>query len=185
MIKGKEKNMDILKKKATWLHRAVDKLFIEEIHIVKEIENDIESFCRWNAAEEGNIPCVLTEDGKLYISTEGKPYIYANMTCKGMFENMRNISVIDGLERLNTSFVVDMQHMFDTCGTDSWKVRILGLKDWNVSGVKDMSYMFYHCGMHSTDFTIDEISQWNVQERVQNSGFRDGTQCFNEPNWKL
>ena len=134
--------------------------------------------CDWNIDDDG----VLTISGgvggstEFIDSTDYSPYstapwyqyknkikkinIEGNITfteptkLAGLFYDCTDLSEINGLEKLDTTNVTSMKHMFDYC----WKLTTLDLSNFNTSNVTDMSYMFYHC----EGLTILDLSNFNT-----------------------
>lgn len=139
---------------------------MDKIHIVKHLPTDKEIVYRCDIAEEGTIPCVITDTKEMYISTEGSDHIYANRDSSFTFSGFFDASRIDGLELIDTSNVENMNSMFLAFGSNyTGPVRISGLEHWDTSNVRDMTAVFECVGLISNSFDMD-VSNWNVSNVV-------------------
>lgn len=77
------------------------------------------------------------------------------------FYGMENLTTITGLNHLNTSEVVNMSSMFDSCK----KLTSLDLSNFNTSKVTNMSHMFRYCSL----LTSIDLSNFNTS-KVKNMG---------------
>lgn len=59
----------------------------------------------------------------------------------GWFRDMVHLQQIDGLEKIRTHHVTDMNHLFAGCG----KLAEVNIEAWDVSDVADMTGMFEDC----------------------------------------
>lgn len=59
----------------------------------------------------------------------------------GWFRDMALLQQIDGLEKIQTHHVKDMNHLFAGCG----RLTQLNIGNWNVSNVEDMTGIFDGC----------------------------------------
>ncbi len=62
-------------------------------------------------------------------------------SCYGWFDEFLFLTVIEGIENLNTSDVTNMVSMFADCN----QLTSLDLSNFNTANVTNMSYMFYGC----------------------------------------
>ena len=80
---------------------------------------------------------------------------YTDFSCTAYwFYGCSNLSAFDGLEKLDTSNVTDMSHMFDGCSS----LTNLDMSKLNTANVTDMNSMFSGCSSLTTIFSNDE---WN------------------------
>lgn len=78
----------------------------------------------------------------VYVLTEVEEApIYANADSGYMFYNMKGITSIEGLDKVDTSSTTDMQGMFEECK----KITTLDVGDFNTSNVTTMYRMFWNC----------------------------------------
>ena len=103
-----------------------------------------------------------------------------------MFRNCPSLKSVIGLERLDTTNVIDMSGVFENChglrnldlhwSTINVKdmkylfsncqslVKVEGLPNWNTKLVRDMSFMFNECPLLNP---IPKISTWNTENVVK------------------
>ncbi len=115
--------------------------------------------CEWNLDEDG----VLTISGGVAESLSngapwGNEYSFCqqikeikiigditfdgdNISLYGLFESCGNVTQIEGLEKLDTSKVTNMDNMFFGCTN----LKELDVSGFDTSGVTDMSGMFAYC----------------------------------------
>lgn len=62
-------------------------------------------------------------------------------SANSMFYNMSSLSLINGLEYLNTENIKDMSKMFSVCKS----LESVNLSKFNTTNVSNMQYMFYQC----------------------------------------
>ena len=74
-----------------------------------------------------------------------------------MFNDLYNLTTINGLEYLNTSNVTDMSYMFSGCSL----LKTLDLTSFNTENVTYMLYMFAYCNLLSNIYCNDN---WNTHE---------------------
>ena len=74
-----------------------------------------------------------------------------------LFHGFSNLSEIVGIEHLNTSLVIEMAHMFDSCSS----LTSLDVTNFNTSNVTDMSGMFNFCSS-LTDLDVSHFNTSNV-----------------------
>ena len=91
-----------------------------------------------------------------------------------MFEGLKYLTTINGLEYLNTSNVTDMSYMFNLCNS----LQTLDLSNFETSNVTDMSYMFNECSSLNTIYCNDDWDQPNIlnSDKIFFS-------CVNLPNY--
>jgi hypothetical protein len=76
----------------------------------------------------------------------------------------------------NTSFVTNMDNLFEGSGFSSFHLPNYDLNDWNVSNVTSMRKMFHgHCGFNSP------IDQWDVSRVRDMNEMFSGAVRFNQP----
>ena len=100
----------------------------------------------WDVSESGteNVMAyaVQNKDGKTYtIYIQGDGTIIANENSSELFGGFGNLVSIEGLELLDTSKVINMSYMFESCE----KITNLNLGNFDTSNVTDMNGMFYNC----------------------------------------
>ncbi len=129
---------------STFLGHTLDRSKVETITLLnkKEVpENAIDSWDVSDAGNESIMAYLLDEDNnglyELYIGQNGG--INLNADASYLFCNFKNATSIKGIEKLDTSHVVNMGSMFCYCNS----LVELDLNSWNTSKVTDMSLMFY------------------------------------------
>ena len=60
---------------------------------------------------------------------------------KSMFKNLTSLTVIEGIEKLYTGEVTNMESMFENCS----QLKQLDMIDFNIAAVTNMNRMFYSC----------------------------------------
>lgn len=150
----------------TWLENRVNKMAIKEIHFVKQLPEKIKICDEWNptVSENGLAKAVLTNDNKLYISTEGNECVYANKDSFIVFAGARQCHTIDGLELLDVSNAKNLCGMFFDVGSKAKKLKISGMENWDTSNVESMSLMFDSTGAEAIEWNIGDISKWNTSK---------------------
>ena len=82
-------------------------------------------------------------------------------SCYNWFNGCTNLTVIDGIDNLNTSNVTNMKGMFSGCRG----LKSLDVSHFNTEKVTDMSSMFYSCsGLKSLDvshFNTENVTRMN------------------------
>ncbi len=78
------------------------------------------------------------------------------------FHENKNVSLITGLENIDTSNVTTMANTFSQTGYDSPSLTLSGLDNWDTSNVTSMSSLFFETGRNSTSWDIGDLSAWNV-----------------------
>ena len=100
--------------------------------------------------QDGSVMAYLVENGTLedywtgdmivaydmYIQSNGK--VYANYDSSWLFGLFTNLTEINNLQNLDTSYVTNMSDMFDNASS----LTALDLSHFDTSNVTDMSYMF-------------------------------------------
>ncbi|WEV72432.1 BspA family leucine-rich repeat surface protein [Bifidobacterium sp. ESL0790] len=71
----------------------------------------------------------------------GKVVFPAGSRSQGLFENMSQLRAIDGLDRVDTSYMTDMSDMFSHCSS----LASLDVSHFDTSGVTDMENVFAGC----------------------------------------
>ena len=82
------------------------------------------------------------------------------------FEECENLTAINGIEKLDTSLVTNMEYMFDTCES----LEEVDVSGFDVSHVTNMRYMF---GDYSELTTLD-VSAWDVSSVKNMTGLFSG-----------
>ena len=124
-------------------------------------------------------------DNPAWINTQGNGQImevefdesfkdFRPNTCYSWFKDCGYLTTIIGIENLNTSQVVDMDKMFDSCT----RLTSLDLSGFNTSNVKYMQHMFHACSSLTTIWVGDG---WSVGQVELSSYMFDG--CTNLPNY--
>ena len=104
-----------------------------------------------SANQDNSVMAYLVENGTLedfwtgdtivaydmYIQSNGK--VYANYDSSWLFGLFNNLTVINNIQNLDTSYVSNMSDMFDSVSS----LTALDLSNFDTSNVTDMSYMFY------------------------------------------
>lgn len=83
-------------------------------------------------------------------------------TLTGWFEDMRNLTVINNMQYLNTSQVKYMYRTFHNCTG----LKFLNLSTWDTSNVIDMSSIFYNCNQ----LTSLNLNDWDTG-KVENMSY--------------
>lgn len=78
----------------------------------------------------------------------------------GWFRGMVHLQQIDGLEKIQTHHVTDMNHLFADCG----RLAEVNIDSWDVSNVEDMTGIFQGCT------ALSELPDWYQQTEVDNLG---------------
>ena len=78
------------------------------------------------------------------------------------------------LSYLNTSKVIDMNHMFYQTSVNSEDMELIGLDNWDTSNVTNMSYMFSGSGKNATTWNIGNLDNWDTSN-VTNMSYMFGT----------
>ncbi|MBO1299557.1 MULTISPECIES: BspA family leucine-rich repeat surface protein [unclassified Enterococcus] len=81
---------------------------------------------------------------------------------QGLFIGLRNLEIIENIDRMDVSNVENMQLMF----SDTSNLRELDLRNWDTSNVTDMSGMF----QNASSLVQLDISSWNTS-KVTNTSF--------------
>ena len=159
---------------STFLGHTLDRSKVETITLLnkKEVpENAIDSWDVSDAGNESIMAYLLDEDNnglyELYIGQNGG--INLNADASYLFCNFKNATSIKGIEKLDSSLLVNMVSMFCYCNS----FVELDLNSWNTSKVTDMSLMFY-MGIESsvksalTKLSISKFDTSNVttMERI-------------------
>ena len=76
---------------------------------------------------------------------------------------LSNMTVIEGLENLNTANVTKMQNMFDGCSS----LKVLDLSSFNIDKLTSCWMMFYGCSSLTTIFCSQD---WSVSPALVGSG---------------
>ena len=109
----------------------------------------------------------------MFIGQDGG--VIANPDSSYAFASYINVSTFN-LEKLDTSYVTDMNHMFASSSENVDDFRLIGIDKWDTSNVEDMSFMFYYLNYldyqnpPTTSFIIDDIGNWDVSN-VTNMSF--------------
>lgn len=151
----------------------------------------ISSFKRANKAEyeaaQNNELTIQTAsvsgDAATYMWFEGNTIYYyseannviLNKNSSQMFEGMKNLVNVSGLENINASFAENMFAMFRDCLklTD-----ITPLQKWNVGNVTSMRYMFASNNLPNNRMTLSNITplqKWNTQSVTDMASLFRGT----------
>ena len=152
----------------------------ESITIVDSNEVPANAFMSWDASEEqnGSIMAWYLDTNnnyklELFIGQDGG--VIANPDSSYAFASYINVSTFN-LEKLDTSYVTDMNHMFASSSENVDDFRLIGIDKWDTSNVEDMSFMFYYLNYldyqnpPTTSFIIDDIGNWDVSN-VTNMSF--------------
>lgn len=81
---------------------------------------------------------------------------------KAMFKNLTSLTVIEGLEKLYTGEVTNMESMFENCS----QLKQLDMIDFNIAAVTNMNRMFYSC---SSLESICCNEDWSMGNKVTTS----------------
>ena len=150
-------------KQDTWYKGITDKGTITKITFMDSYKSTGSETEIWNADTEnkGTIKCYVIGT-ELIIAGNGNGKIYANEDSSCMFFNINwsvdsqfsRLQVINNLNLLDTTRIVDMNAMFLGCQS----LKNIDVSKWNTSNVINMNAMFLNC--YSLE-TID-ISNWNI-----------------------
>lgn len=99
--------------------------------------------------EKQNVKRIIFE-GNVYLP-ENSSWLFTGLG--NNLDGTSGLVEIKNADRLNTTNVKDMSHMFD--GLSS--LKSVDVSTWDVSGVMDMSYMF-----HNTGLAVIDVSNWNT-----------------------
>lgn len=78
----------------------------------------------------------------------------------GWFRDMVHLKQIDGLEKIRTHHVTDMNHLFAGCG----RLAEVNIDGWDVSGVTDFTGIFEGCA------ALTKLPSWNILENEDSFG---------------
>ncbi len=92
-------------------------------------------------------------------------------SCYGWFHEFEHLTVIEGIENLNTSNVRDMAFMFCNCE----KLTSLDLSNFNTAKVKQLFFMFYGCEKLRTIYVGDG---WRLSDMAQEISENVFNGCF-------
>ena len=101
----------------------------------------------------------------MYIQTDGK--IYANYDSSFWFSYLINLTEINNIENLDTSYVTNMSGMFSYMES----LTILDLSHFDTSNVLDMSYMF----AYMSSLTTLDLSSFDTSNVTNMSGMFGGS----------
>ena len=120
--------------------------------------NVIES---WDIGEHqnGDVMAYITQNNddntmyNLYIQGDGS--LYANPNSSYLFNRLYSVDSINGISKLNTTKVTNMNYMFSNTGSLSDRLTLDLGNNFDTSKVTDMNYMFFGTGYSSTEFKLD------------------------------
>ncbi|WP_459576894.1 BspA family leucine-rich repeat surface protein [Companilactobacillus alimentarius] len=121
------------------------------------------------------------------ISIDGNVILPANSSWlfTGIGNNTNGISGITEIkngERLNTSNVTNMSHMFDGLGN----LTVLDVSTWDISHVSNMSYMFSDTGLSLIDVsTWDTGNVLNMRHMFSADNTTSNLQQLDVSNWNV
>ena len=131
---------------------------IKAIYLDNEINPPDNVVASWDISEAGNGRVMaylkFQEDNWCYdLFIQGDGHLYANEDSSYLFSGFGNVNVLEGLDKLDTSRVTNMSHMFYIIGSSSF---ILNLSDnFDTSNVTDMSWMFFRVGSSNRNLIIN------------------------------
>ena len=131
--------------------------------------------------ENGTVQSPVTQESipayDMYIQSNGK--VYANYDSSWLFGLFGNLTEINNLQNLDTSYVTNMSDMFR--GMDS--LTKLDLSGFDTSNVTDMSYMFHSS---STLTNINYGSKFIYANSAHVSGMFSGCPANKptDPSWE-
>ncbi len=136
-----------------------------------------------SANQDGSVMAYLVENGTLedealgtipaydmYIQSNGK--VYANYDSSWLFGVLMNLTEINNLQNLDTSYVTNMSDMFDSVSS----LTALDLSNFDTSNVTDMSYMFYSV----SSLTALDLSSFDTSNVTNMSGMFSGMESLTE-----
>lgn len=91
-----------------------------------------------------------------------------------LFDGFAALTVINDIDKLNTSNVVEMNRVFADCSV----LTTLDLRQWNTSNVTNMAMMFYHC----SGLTSLRIGSWNTSNVTNQNQMFDGCSSLTQLN---
>lgn len=155
-----------LKPKNKWREPIVDILedTITEVHFVRQLpENAKKAKMKWcpTIEEDDGVTAIVTVNDILYVVI-GNNTLYANQNSRGMFQMLEYVTIIDGLELINTSKVENFEFAFGSVGEKAKTLSLCGLCDWDTSSATNMAEMFYNTGAYASQCYIGDLSNWNV-----------------------
>ena len=161
-----------------WYRGKTDKSTITEIEIIKGETNLGYVNEEFNCDEEnkGLIKGYIVGT-KLYIVGKNNEQLYANPNSRAMFASFNNITIINGLENINTSNVTDMSMMFHSCKS----LKNLDIRNFNTEKVTNMSSIFTNCeglteinlGTLNTEKVTNMESMFNYCKSLKNIDIRN------------
>jgi predicted ribosomally synthesized peptide with SipW-like signal peptide len=135
--------------------------------------------------QNGDVMAYLTQnedDNTIYdLYIQGRNSLYANPDSSYLFAGI-NVDYIDGIDKLNTSKVTNMSHMFYLTGASANNTSFtlnLG-NNFDTSKVTNMSNMFNGTGMHSYVFTLDLGDKFDTSKVTDMSSMFAVTGYFNQ-----
>ncbi len=152
---------------STFLGHTLDRSKVETITLLnkKEVpENAIDSWDVSDAGNESIMAYLLDEDSnglyELYIGQNGG--VQLNPDSSYLFFQFYNITQINGVEKLDTSKVTNMESMFTSCRT----LKSLDVTNFDTHNVTNISGLFNKC---SSLMEID-VSGFNTSNVIEMSG---------------
>ena len=148
---------------AIWKHTStIDSIIIEANNIN---HTDAEYIYDMSSAQDNSIKAYLVKNSDndyytVYINSSND--IMANENMEKWFYNFTKVTLIEGLENIDTKNTTDINSLFQNC----YVLTELDLSTFDTSNVTDMSYMFYDCsGLTSLDLSpLDTSNVTNMSD---------------------
>jgi len=120
--------------------------------------NSTGSTSPWNAHRALITRIIFTED------------VTAGTSLNSFFRNLNRVTAIDGIGRINTRNVTNMESMF----RDAASLRDLDLSSWDTGNVRNMVSMF----RHTTNLRSVDVSTWDTGNVTQMVWMFDGARSL-------
>lgn len=144
-------------KGSVYLGHEIDRTKIETLTFLDTNEVPLNALESWDVSEKGNgsiMAYILDEDNdgmwEMFIGQNGGVIANPNSTCLFLF--LDHLTEINGIEKLDTADVTDMEDMFCYCRS----LQHLNLSALNTSNVSSLMTMFNYClKLETLDVSFD------------------------------
>ncbi|NLA32868.1 MAG: BspA family leucine-rich repeat surface protein, partial [Mollicutes bacterium] len=158
---------------------------ITSITFEDEIDIPVGAFASWDVSEDqdGSVMAYIIDDGlgkstyELYIQTNSN-VIMANTNSSYFFYNFGELTTINNLSILDTSFVTNMDSMFWNC----WYLTSLDLSNFNTSKVTNMARLFSNLGS-LTSIDLSSLDTSNVTNMFYMFGYLESITSLDLSNF--
>ncbi len=108
-------DIPMIAEKQTWYKGSLNKRYISEVHFTDTFEEEtFDESWEAGATEDDSITCYLVDEA-LFICSNGSPGIKLSKSAYRFFYNFRELTILDGLEMLDSSETSDMSQFFYQC----------------------------------------------------------------------